>query len=118
MFFGYKKYQKWGCHGQKSEFFSNAHIYSPRQDFLVSFIFSISGFVWLESRLIDFGGGSECIPLVCLAHTGRGIRSLSPKEKYQLNQCVTASVLRSRPYITPYIGNIFRIFERQFFTFV
>src|SRR5271156_4183700 len=57
MFFGYKKYQKWGCHGQKSEFFSNAHVYSRRQDFLVSFIFSISGFVSLESRLIDFGGG-------------------------------------------------------------
>jgi len=82
MFFGYKKYQKWGCHGQKSEFFSNAHIYSPRQDFLVSFIFSISGFVWLESRLIDFGGGDECIPLVCLAHTGRGARTLSPKDTH------------------------------------
>src|SRR5271156_6150546 len=84
MFFGHKKYQKWGCHGQKSEFFSNVHIYSPRQDFLVSFIFSISGFVWLESCLLDFGGGDECIPLVCLAHTGRGARTLSPKEKENL----------------------------------
>src|SRR5271156_4367002 len=59
MYFRHKKYQKWGCHGQKSEFFSNAHIYSPRQDFLVSFIFLISGFVWLESRLLDFGGGGR-----------------------------------------------------------
>src|ERR1700733_9573006 len=118
MFFGNKKYQKWGCHGQKSEFFSNAHLCSPRQDFLVSFIFSISGFVWLESRLLDFGGGDECIPLVCLAHTGRGARTLSPKEKYQLNQCVTASVLRSMLYTTPNIGKNFRVFQRQFFTVV
>ena len=57
MYFGHKKWQKYGCHGQKAEYFSNAHIYSPIQDFLVSFIFSISGFVWLESRLLDFGGG-------------------------------------------------------------
>src|SRR5271170_6103526 len=59
MYFRPKKYEKWGCHGKKSEFFSNAHIYSPRQDFLVSFIFSISCFVWLESRLLDFGGGGR-----------------------------------------------------------
>src|SRR5271156_4515432 len=85
MFFGHKKYQKWGCHGQKSEFFSNAHIYSPRQDFLVSFIFSISGFVWLESRLLDFGGGSECRPLVCLALDAltKGTKSLRPCRCYR-----------------------------------
>src|SRR5271167_2311790 len=105
MFFGHKKYQKWGCHGQKSEFFSNAHIYSPRQDFLVSFIFSISGLVWLESRLLDFGGGDECIPLVCLAHSGRGARTLSPKEKRRLQvQVQLAITCHARNYYTGAVG--------------